>query len=234
MQVPRKRIIFVIVEGPSDEDALGVILSKIYDKSKVYLHVIRGDITTQSNVDSGNIVAHIGDIIRKYAKDNHFKKTDFWKVIHIVDMDGAYISDDYILEDGTVKKVQYSETSIKVISKSAIMQRNRKKRENLDKLCITKRIWDVPYQVFYMSCNLDHVLYDKLNSSDEEKEYDSYHFAKRYRNDITAFWAFVSSSDFSVMIEYQDSWKYIKDKLHSLERHSNLGLCFVEEFVQDI
>lgn len=31
----RKKIIFVIVEGPSDEEALGVILNRFYDRNAI-------------------------------------------------------------------------------------------------------------------------------------------------------------------------------------------------------
>ena len=33
-------------------------------------------------------------------------------------------------------------------------------------------------------------------------------------------------SDFSVIDDYASSWKFIAKELHSLERFSNLGLCF--------
>lgn len=36
-----------------------------------------------------------------------------------------------------------------------------------------------------MSCNLDHVLYGKLNSTDDMKKKDSQNFAKKYRDDIS-------------------------------------------------
>ena len=233
IRVARKKIIFVIVEGPSDEDALGVILSHIYDKNEVYLHVVRGDITTKFGISSGNIISYIGNKIREYAKDNHFKKTDFRQIIHIVDTDGAYIPDDNVIGDDALEKILYSTTSIQGKNKPAIELRNRQKRENINRLCTTPEIWETPYHVFYMSCNLDHVLYNKLNSSDEEKEVDAYHFAERYGNEIPAFWTFISSSDFSVMTGYRESWEHIKKELHSLERHSNLGLCFVEEFASE-
>ena len=42
----KRKIVFVIVEGPSDDEALGVLLSKIYDKDSVYVHIMHGDITT--------------------------------------------------------------------------------------------------------------------------------------------------------------------------------------------
>ncbi len=76
-----------------------------------------------------------------------------------------------------------------------------------------------------MSCNLDHVLYDKLNSSDEEKERDSLDFARRYRSDFSEFVQFISESAFSVGGTYQESWAFIKVGKHSLERHTNLGIC---------
>ena len=43
----RKKIVFVIVEGPSDDEALGVLFSKVYDKDSVYVHIMHGDITSQ-------------------------------------------------------------------------------------------------------------------------------------------------------------------------------------------
>ena len=39
----RKKVVFVIVEGPSDDAALGVILNRLFDKSKVHIEIIHGD-----------------------------------------------------------------------------------------------------------------------------------------------------------------------------------------------
>ena len=44
----RKKIIFVIVEGPSDEEALGVLLNRIYDSNAVHVQVMYCDITIQN------------------------------------------------------------------------------------------------------------------------------------------------------------------------------------------
>lgn len=41
------------------------------------------------------------------------------------------------------------------------------------------------------------------------------------------FISFISRSDFSVMDGYRESWDYINNELHSLERHTNFGLCLV-------
>lgn len=107
--------------------------------------------------------------------------------------------------------------------------RNNHKKRKLDRISTLKNVWgSIPYQAYYMSCNLDHVLYGKLNSTDEEKENDAYAFAKRYKNDIDGFLTFISDSEFSRMDGYKESWEFIKKDLHSLERHTNLGLCFAE------
>ena len=51
----RKKIVFVIVEGPSDDDAIGYFLDKLFDKNTVYVQVMHCDITTQNGVNSKNI-----------------------------------------------------------------------------------------------------------------------------------------------------------------------------------
>lgn len=228
--MPRKKIVFVIVEGPSDEEALGVLLNRIYDSKAVYVQVMHCDITTELDVNAGNVVAKIGDVVKQYA-GRAFKPGDFSRIIHITDMDGAFIPDDTVVEDAAAVKPLYSATEIRTQRKSGIENRNQRKRKCLNRLSSAFRIWGVPYQIYYMSCNLDHALYGKLNSTDDEKEADAFAFAKKYRDDIPGFMKYISESDFSVAGSYPQSWQYIREGLHSLERHTNFGLCFQEETV---
>lgn len=79
-----------------------------------------------------------------------------------------------------------------------------------------------------MSCNLDHVLYDKLNSSDEDKEADAFQFAKSYKDKIPEFVKFISESDFSVIGDYRQSWVFIQQDLNSLHRYTNLAIGLPE------
>ena len=223
--MPRKKIIFVIVEGPSDEETLGVLLNRIYDSNFVYIHVMHCDITTEPDVNPSNVVAKIGNLVKKYA-GRTFKSADFCQIIHITDTDGAFIPNDVIVEDVSAIKPFYSETNIKTYNKIGIKNRNQRKRENLNRLSSTSEIWNIPYRVYYMSCNLDHVLYGKMNSTDDEKKNDAFSFAKKYRDNIPEFINYISNSDFSVVDSYPQSWQYIREGLHSLERHTNFGLCF--------
>ena len=50
----------------------------------------------------------------------------------------------------------------------------------------------------------------------------------KYKDNIPEFLDFISNSDFSVVDGYKESWDFIKQDLHSLERYTNLGLCFKE------
>lgn len=225
----RKKIVFVIVEGPSDEDALGVLLGKVFDKNLVYVHVTHCDVTTEWGVSSDNVLSKIGSIVKGYADSTHLKKVHFQRVIHILDTDGAYVPDKAVAEDGNAEKNIYSLTKIQTKNVNGILERNKRKSACLDRLSIANAVWgDVPYQAYYMSCNLDHVLYDKLNLSDEEKEKNSLAFAKRYRENIDGFIRYISDSSFSVPGEYRETWNFIKQDLHSLERHTNLGLSLVD------
>lgn len=223
--MPRKKIVFVIVEGPSDEEALGVLLNRIYDSKAVHVHIMHCDISAELDMNPSNVVAKIGRIVKDYA-GRMFKPGDFSQIIHITDMDGAFIPDDAVVEDASAAKPIYSVTEIRTRGKAGIEDRNRRKRGNLNRLSSTAKIWNIPYQIYYMSCNLDHVLYGKLNSTDEEKEKDSFDFARRYREDISGFIKFIRESDFAVADSYPISWQYIREGLHSLERHTNFGLCF--------
>lgn len=136
-----KKIVFVIVEGPSDSEALGVILEKIFSSNTVHVHIIHGDITIRNKVDSSNIVKEITDEVKKYASSSHLKKSDFERVIYIVDMDGAYVDKNLVCYDENSKKVRYTENSIFTDKVDGILKRNETKRNNLNVLIKTKKIW---------------------------------------------------------------------------------------------
>ena len=224
----RKKIVFVIVEGASDDTAFGILLNRIYDKSVVHIKIMHGDITSDLSVNSSNIISYIGEVVKAYAQANHYEQGHFREIIHLIDMDGAYIPDENILEDSNAKKPVYSLTNIRTANPNGIEQRNVRKRENIDRICNCSKIWTVPYSAYYMSSNLDHVLYGKLNSTDDEKEEDAFEFAKQYKNNVRGFIEYITDSDFSVSNDHNESWNYIKEDLHSLERHTNFGICFRE------
>lgn len=225
----RRKVVFVIVEGASDETALGIALNQVFDKDSVHVHIMRGDITTRNGVTSQNIVAKVGNEVRLYARSNHYTSKDFKQIIHIVDTDATYISEEKILKDPQCEELSYQGDGIHTNDVGKVISRNKQKCENLYRLRGCGNIWGVPYRVYYMSCNLDHVLYDKRNSTDEEKEQDAYAFAKIYKNNVGAFMDFMCKSDFSVTGDFKESWEFIEEDVHSIQRYTNLPICLEEE-----
>lgn len=228
----RKKVVFVIVEGVSDDTALGISLGHVFDKESVYIHIMRGDITTRNGVNSQNIIAKIGDVVKSYAKSQHYTAKNFKQIIHIVDTDGGYIKDEKIMEDSNCINPLYESDGIHTNDVRGIIARNEQKRDNLLRLRSCGNIWNIPYSVYYMSCNLDHVLHGKRNSTDEEKENDAYAFAKKYKNDCNGFVKFICESEFSVKGDYKESWYHIEKGMNSIERYTNLAICIENEFVE--
>lgn len=224
----RKKVVFVIVEGPSDQTALGSVLSHSFPDELLHVHVVGGDITTQTT-EKSDIVQKIADLIRSEAGIYHWRASDIAKVIHVVDMDGAFVPEDRIILDPLRKHIRYYEREIRTPDRESIVERNRRKQINLGRLLKIREVWHaIPYGVYYMSCNLDHVLYGQLNLPDKDKMETAYRFAIRYREDPAAFYEFMADSPFSVDGTYKETWTYIKVDCRSLERHSNLYLALEE------
>ena len=229
MHLAHKKVVLVIVEGPSDDVALGVMLNQIFDKDAVHIHIMHGDITTKRGVRPDNILIRIGNVIREYAKSQHYKSRDFKQIIYITDTDGTFIPDETVMDDINNEEVMYESDGIHTMNKQGIINRNKQKKANLIKLKSIEQVWNIPYRIYYMSCNLDHVLYNKRNSSDEGKEENAYSFARKYKNDVDGFIDYISNSDFSTDCTYEESWNYIEEGMNSLERNTNLNICINEE-----
>lgn len=165
----RKKIVFIIVEGPSDEEALGVILNRLFDNNEIYIEIMHGDITSNLSIKPDCIASAIGNVVKKYAASMHFKQVHFQQVIHLIDMDGVYIPDSSIITNTELSEPFYSLTEIQSANPERIKERNKHKQLKLNRISILKKVWrSIPYQAYYMSCNLDHVLYGKMNSTDRK------------------------------------------------------------------
>ena len=105
----RKKVVLVIVEGPSDEEALGAVLNNYFDKDRVYVHTHHGDITTEKGNKCSNIISKVNECVKLCMRQYPFKRSDFKRIIHVVDMDGAFIPDNAIVEDKDAYKPIYTE-----------------------------------------------------------------------------------------------------------------------------
>jgi hypothetical protein len=224
--MPRKKIVFVIVEGPSDDEALGVLLERIFEGSRVHVHIVHGDVTTAPRATYDTILSRVADMVKTFANQTHLRQVHFQQIVHLLDTDGAYIPQSAVTHDPCAERVVYSAAGIQTKNVQAILERNKRKQGCLNRLMRAETCWGVPYQAYYMSCNLDHVLHGRLNLTDQEKERCAIDFAHRYKDDLKGFVDFISASEFSVRGSYSESWKFIQEGLRSVQRHTNFGLCF--------
>lgn len=159
-------------------------------------------------------------------------QSDYLRIIHITDTDGVFIPDSLIQETQECKldkKVLYFTDHIKSHSKRSTADRNKRKAQVLIKLSKEKSIHDIPYKIYYNSCNLEHVLFNVLDSLTSEEKLDlADEFAEKYEGKLDEFLKFISDESIAVPGSYQETWKYIyrSNTTNSLNRHTNMHLIF--------
>lgn len=222
-----KKIIFIIVEGPSDEEALHVLFERVLANARVYIHVAHGDITSKKGITPANVNKCLCDMVKSYAAKNGLRRSDFEKVVHLMDTDGAFVENSALVEDADTDRPQYYDDEIHCRNAGGLIQRNNQKSKVMRRLAALPNVWrTIPYEPFYMSCNLDHVLYDLRNLSDEEKAREAIRFSRKYHDDIHGFLNYICHSSFSVSGTRKETWQFIEVDHESLRRHSNLGNLF--------
>ena len=220
-----KKVVMVIVEGPSDENAIGGILKEHFSTKEVQFAVVHGDITSDFATTKDNVMIKIGDKVEEIRNKYGYRSNDFVSIIHITDTDGAFTKD--CIQQSDVKNIQYYEDHIETDDVSKVEKRNKHKSEILSKLYTIPRVKGINYRIYFNSCNIEHVLYDELKDfTDEEKQTLSDDFAEEYEGEVEAFIEFISNPAFAVIDTYKNTWRFIEKDMNSLHRHSNMHLIF--------
>lgn len=224
-----KKVIAFIVEGPSDEAALGTIMKEFFSSNEVQFVVIHGDITTEDYVSTDNILKKINERVEEIQRRYRYDLKDFLKIIHLTDTDGVFV-DDELVKYADVDSIRYYDGYMETRNVENTRGRNHKKAEILFKLRKTGKLNGIPYKIYFNSCNLEHVLYNSLKDfSDDEKEILSDDFAEEYEGRVDEFVDFISKSDIAVPGTYQQTWDFIEKSVNSLHRHSNMHLVFEQK-----
>ncbi|MEG0297577.1 MAG: hypothetical protein RR486_15925 [Clostridium sp.] len=223
------RVIVFIVEGFSDKETLNSILSELYEDKKIIFSVVDGDITTRHSTKIDNIRSQIGECINRVIQRDKILKSDIDKVIHLIDTDGAFIKDVNVIYN-EMNALEYKEDGIYTSNVDGIKKRNAKKTEIVNLLSTMTAIYkgknSIPYFMFYMSCNLEHVLHNIQNAKDDEKVNLAEDLEDKYIDEPQKFVKFMSESDFTVQGSYKETWEFIKNGNNSLLRYSNFHLFF--------
>ena len=223
-----KKVVAVIVEGPSDESALGGVLKEYFSSEEVQFKVVHGDITSSDHTQLDNAVNAIYDLIENLRSKYGYQWTDFAQIIHLADTDGVFTKN--CVTEAAVDSIQYYVDHMESSNVEETIRRNTHKAQILFKLYATPKVNGIKYRIYFNSCNLEHVLYNELKDfSDEEKEQLSDDFSDRYEGKLDEFIDFISNSDVAVAGKYRETWKYIEKGTNSLQRHSNMHLIFDTE-----
>ena len=226
MKKKAKKVVLFLVEGASDLTSLEFI-DNINTDETIKFQITSGDVTSKLNITPQNCREEINKILLSFLERSKLRKTDIIKIIYILDIDGVYIPEINIIEDKNKKKFLYTINGIVAPSKENVQKRNESKKQIVEKLLVTSKINSIPYEMYYMSCNLEHVLHDKLEdiSEDEKKELAN-KFADRFYEKEIEFIDFINNKDFKVLGDYKATWDFIKKDLNSVNRYSNFWLFF--------
>lgn len=240
----RANIVIVIVEGGSEIKSLGPVLSALYDNTNPNYIVMfpamvddgskdRGDFTTKFGVNPKTAAGCINKLyIDPLLRRDGLTPDCVGEIIHIVDMDGAYIEDSDIVYEPTKEKYYYdNEGKLLTSNVEFAKKRNAMKRENIDKLYALDFIncggTSIPYSIYFFSSNLDHVLHGDANMPfGYEKVRRAEEFAEKYEDNPRDFLEAIESIPGTLVgMTYEETWSYIRERgRHSIEPHTNINV----------
>lgn len=158
--------------------------------------------------------------------DKKLSRNNILQIVQIFDTDGTFIEDEFI-EVGSEAKFEYTLTSIKCKYPQNVVDRNKRKSEIMNHLLSIQDIKGIAYDKYFMSCNLDHALYNEQNLPEDLKQEYADLFYETFKDAPRTFIEFLKEEVVNeVPNSYPQSWQYIKEELHSLERHTNLNIYF--------
>lgn len=220
-----RKLILFLVEGITEEISFGLIFSEIFEDKQIEFQIARGDITTRNGVNSRNVIEVINEEVLSFLDKEHYNKGDILEIIHLLDTDGAYISED-LIEKHDKDKIHYYGDKLCTTHPENTKKRNDKKSSIMDRLSRHSKINGIPYNAYYLACNLEHVLHNDANVDDNLKVDKAEEFSDSYFERELEFLDFIRTESFAVEGEYEETWEFIKQGNNSLNRYSNLHLVF--------
>lgn len=211
------------------------------DFTEEELYDYGGDITTSSFVTPDNIEVKITNrfIMPAVRKEGIYPKR-IAKVIHIVDLDGAFVPDACVVpfapahQDRERPYYDGEQGVIEAADTAAIIGRNRRKRSNLEYLLglseIKVKTKKIPYEVYFFSSNMDHFINHDANVEGGKKKLaDS--FMRSYGLDTDAFVSFFQQDPGSLgHMGYAESWAFIRKESNSVKRFTNID-CLIHKLM---
>lgn len=241
-------IVALVVEGPTDG-------AYLYEPLEAYFREKYGstckiakikDVTSDPNVLDTEFVDELKKRIQDELSDSK-NKIDYnvaamiKEVVHIVDVDEAFIDDHLINEDPSKNEFFYTRTGILFREINSVKLRNNRKANRIRTLVGMKKITifdrEMPYSIYFFSVNIDDFHNDdSLNLSDDDKALKAAQFRRKYlvketrSGKIKMFLKLcekVNPDDFPDTFE--GTWDYIQKDNNCLKRCSNTMLILGEK-----
>lgn len=269
----KRPLLLFVVEGDSDRIALQYPIARLLKERGLDMQVAfckcDGDKTSDRDISPDDLLRKLDEIVDGYLERSpeYYTFEDIDAIIYLFDTDGFSIPDeDCHRHDGRHQppiddknKFLYDTDGIYGPTAQAVINRNRHKAENMDKLLRsssrTKTVrhgnTEVPHtvkrQVYYFSVNLDHFLYGVMNLDDRKKVITARLFANDQVAAINTLCdpetcvsapllveeGLLSEEDAdNVKAVYKASWAFLELGRNSIGRHSNLTLL-LDELVKD-
>ena len=179
-----KKFILFIVEGYNDKTELEAILhtprfAPYLEHYEPYILPKGGDITAETGAAAKNIQKKLNEILLYFRNNGvpfrNIKVQDIHEVVQIVDLDGAFIPRENIVR-GPYSYFYYEDEAIKTSNVDGAIGRNKRKAEILRKLTEVQQVGNVPYSVYFASCNMDHLLFNRRNPPPAAKKSRAFEF----------------------------------------------------------
>lgn len=237
----RKKVLFVIVEGESDSQLFYEELQQKYSKELVVIKAYHGDIFTDPEQQDVEIRERIRQFFVKRMGELQLK--DFLGILHFSDTDGAFVTDDKVqVDQNQDRNILNKVDGILVNSikqKESIHYRNKVKKANTHAVQfienITYKRVKIPYRLFYLSQHLEHVVFNELNVPQDEKQKNIITFLNSVGTQPTVHNLLSSQLPplpDNVENKHMESWKFIHQGDHSLQRYTNAILMY--EFIDQL
>jgi len=233
-----KKVLLIIVEGQTEQIILEDYLDAHFADTTIRFDVQREDVLTKWDAHKRipNIKNSVIRVIQSYLDKYKFLAKDLTAVVHITDADGCFIAPECVRVDENIEqKLFYTEDAILVKSdkrKEQIEQRNEMKARNA-RILIANDYFNinrlkVPYQLFYFSTNLEHVLWDERNEIPTEKIHKADKFIENLSGTIEEYLKAYLPVDAEPPYreKMKKSWSFLMEGGHSLQRGTNVPLLF--------
>lgn len=227
-----KKVVLLIVEGFSEEALLFERLHEMFNSFNIHFEVQRGDILFIKD-NRRNIKATVGNVVNKTLQKRKFKKSDILAVLHIVDTDGCFITNNHVVVNNEQKKnTVYSDNKISVKNegqKCFIEGRNVQRSRNINIMSTTAFVSkSIPYYMYYFSIHLEHVLFNERHPEKDDKTHNVEKFLEKLETPIEKYLKNYLPQMNSSLLEdqYIQSWQIVKQDLMSLSRLTNVPLLF--------